>query len=271
MDAPLGTRAQTPLVFYVSDEGPPAEERARLLRGGRLPVVGASPEEALSLLATTVPSAVVFDCGCEPGPALRAHLETAGIPQVRLASGFFASKAPARPAGAPLETDAVVRSIARLRAILGSRAIRLELYRGNDERCQVRGWDAARLPRRPAQSREVLVIDDHEDSRELFAELLRERGHRVVTAGNGHDGLVLAHAGPFDVVALDIDLPGRSGLEVARRIREDLGEGPFLIAMTGFGGESERRETAKAGFDVHLVKPVDFEVLALAVAAAGTK
>ena len=105
----------------------------------------------------------------------------------------------------------------------------------------------------------MLVVDDNVDAAESLAMLLRMSGHEVRTAYTGPTALEAAAAHPPDVVLLDIGLPGMDGYEVARRLRQDPRlEGVRLVAMTGYGDEADRRLAQEAGFDQHLVKPVDF-------------
>ncbi len=112
---------------------------------------------------------------------------------------------------------------------------------------------------RPAQTRRVLVVDDNVDSAEILARLLRKSGHDVRTAYTGPTALEVAVAHSPDVALLDIGLPGLNGYEVARRLRQyPQLDGVRLVAMTGYGQESDLRLAMEAGFDEHLVKPVDF-------------
>ena len=105
----------------------------------------------------------------------------------------------------------------------------------------------------------MLVVDDNVDSAEILAKLLRMPGHDVRTAYTGPTALEAAAAHPPDVVLLDIGLPGLNGYEVARRLRLDPQlKGVRLVAMTGYGDEADRRLAQEAGFDRHVVKPVDF-------------
>src|SRR5262249_3503691 len=117
-------------------------------------------------------------------------------------------------------------------------------------------------PARNLPGRRVLVVDDNEDAVESLALLLSSHGHEVRTAYDGPDALELAEAFRPEVVILDIGLPRMDGYEVACRLRErawtrDL----LLVALTGYGREEDRRRAHEAGFDWHLVKPVDPEVL----------
>jgi CheY-like chemotaxis protein/anti-sigma regulatory factor (Ser/Thr protein kinase) len=112
---------------------------------------------------------------------------------------------------------------------------------------------------RPAGAGRVLVVDDNVDSAEILAKLLRHSGHDVRTAYTGPTALEAAAAHPPDVVLLDIGLPELNGYEVARRLRQQPRlEGVRLVAMTGYGQESDLQLTREAGFDSHLLKPVDF-------------
>ena len=112
---------------------------------------------------------------------------------------------------------------------------------------------------RPAHAGRVLVVDDNVDSAEILATLLRMSGHDVRTAYTGPTALEAAVAHLPDVVLLDIGLPGLNGYEVARRLRQDPQlKGVRLVAMTGYGDEADRQLAQEAGFDRHLVKPVDF-------------
>jgi len=129
----------------------------------------------------------------------------------------------------------------------------------------------AELPERPAvrssarparRMRRVLVVDDNRDSAESLAALLGMLGHEVDQAYDGPAALETARTRFPDLVLLDIGMPGMSGHEVARRIRaEPALVGTTLIALTGYGTAEDRHESRAAGFDGHLVKPIDFEAL----------
>jgi len=112
------------------------------------------------------------------------------------------------------------------------------------------------------RSRFVMVVDDNRDAADSVAELLRLRGHRVITAYDGASALELAAGHNLDAVLLDIGLPGMDGYEVAMRLREVPGSRKsVVIALTGYGQMEDRRRTEAASFDGHLVKPVDVEAL----------
>ncbi|HEY1376607.1 MAG TPA: response regulator, partial [Gemmataceae bacterium] len=114
-----------------------------------------------------------------------------------------------------------------------------------------------------AAPRRVLIVDDNVDSAESLALLLGIGGHNVRTAADGPAALAAARDHRPDIVLLDIGLPRMDGYEVARRLRGEPDLPPVtLIAMTGYGQDEDRRKARDAGFDHHLVKPVDPEELA---------
>ncbi|MCI0699633.1 MAG: ATP-binding protein [Planctomycetia bacterium] len=118
--------------------------------------------------------------------------------------------------------------------------------------------DPANAQPLPRVSRRVLVVDDNQDAADSLAELLRLAGHDVQTAYNGTAALELARKHSVEVILLDLGLPGMSGHEVARRVREQAGQrSVMLIALTGWGQPEDRRRTQEAGFDHHLTKPAD--------------
>ena len=116
-------------------------------------------------------------------------------------------------------------------------------------------------------SRHVLIVEDNADSRDVLRTALELDGHRVDSAADGPEGVELALARRPEIVLIDIGLPGVSGYDVARQIRSALGAGVVLIAVTGYGGAEDRRRALEAGFDTHLVKPIDPTVLTQLIAA----
>jgi PAS domain S-box-containing protein len=123
-------------------------------------------------------------------------------------------------------------------------------------------------PGAPVAPRRVLVADDNRDSAQTLAALLRIEGHEVTVVHDGPQALgAFADIHP-EVVLLDIGMPGLSGYEVARRIRRDPGAAAVtLVAITGWGQESDRALAFAAGFDHHLTKPVEWARLAELVRA----
>jgi CheY-like chemotaxis protein len=112
------------------------------------------------------------------------------------------------------------------------------------------------------KTRTVLIADDNVDAGESLAMLLRLDGHRVEVANNGTEAVTLFDQLKPEVAILDIGMPGMSGYEVARRIRQrPEGKGIALIAVTGWGQEADKARAATAGFDHHFTKPVEPEAL----------
>jgi signal transduction histidine kinase len=110
----------------------------------------------------------------------------------------------------------------------------------------------------PRLARRVLVVDDNEDNAELLKILLEDQGHETFMAHDGVEGLAAAERLRPDVVLMDLGLPRLDGLSACRRIREQpWGKRMLLIAITGWGQDVDRRRSQEAGFDHHLVKPVD--------------
>ena len=119
---------------------------------------------------------------------------------------------------------------------------------------------AARPDARPLR---ILIVEDNVDVGELLAEGLGGLGHRVRLASDGESALREFDRQPPQVVIVDIGLPGMDGYELARRLRQASGEEvPLLVALTGFGSADDRRRATEAGFDEHLVKPVQLDQLA---------
>jgi CheY-like chemotaxis protein len=92
--------------------------------------------------------------------------------------------------------------------------------------------------------------------------MLRLMGHDVDTAHDGLEAVTRSAGFRADVIILDIGMPRLNGYQAARRIREQRQDAPMLVALTGWGQEEDRRRSREAGFDSHLVKPVDFTSLA---------
>jgi signal transduction histidine kinase len=112
----------------------------------------------------------------------------------------------------------------------------------------------------------VLLIEDNEDGREMMATMLDAFGYTVQQAADGVQGVQMAHATAPDVALVDIGLPGIDGYEVARRLRQDAQTRNIkLIALTGYGLADDQRRVLEAGFDMHLVKPVDINHLLVAI------
>jgi len=120
----------------------------------------------------------------------------------------------------------------------------------------------------PDGHRRVLVVDDDYDVADGVADPLRDYGHEVFVARDGHGALDRIGEVHPTVAIIDIGLPGLSGHDLAIRARQRQGSEPLrLIALTGLSGAAERRRSKDAGFDVHLVKPVNLDALLEAVSA----
>lgn len=112
------------------------------------------------------------------------------------------------------------------------------------------------------QGTRVLVVDDNVDGADMLAEALRQAGFDVSVAYCGADALRACEQSPVRAALLDIGLPDISGIELARRLREAAGPLPLaLVAISGWGPQPDRVDTAAAGFDAHLVKPVEYEAV----------
>jgi signal transduction histidine kinase len=109
---------------------------------------------------------------------------------------------------------------------------------------------------------EVLVVEDNEDAADTLAMLLEAMGHRVSVARTGSEGLAMIREKQPGLVFCDLGLPAMDGLQVCRAVRAlPLDTQPVMVALTGWGREDDRRRTTEAGFDHHLVKPVDMQGL----------
>ena len=115
---------------------------------------------------------------------------------------------------------------------------------------------------RPEPGRHVLLVEDHPDGRESLRLLLSLLGHRVEVAADGAEGVRKALAIRPEVALIDIGLPRLDGYQVARRVRAALGRRVALIAYTASDGDEVVARVREAGFDAHLVKPVEFRALA---------
>jgi CheY-like chemotaxis protein len=108
----------------------------------------------------------------------------------------------------------------------------------------------------------VLIVDDNADGANSLGSLLAFLGHDTAMEYDGQAALDRAEAFAADVILLDLGMPGLDGFEICRRLRAtDLPHRPLIVAMTGWGREEDRERTAAAGFDAHLVKPVDLATL----------
>jgi signal transduction histidine kinase/ActR/RegA family two-component response regulator len=116
----------------------------------------------------------------------------------------------------------------------------------------------------------VLIIEDQPDARDALRSVLELDGHLVEEAADGEEGLQRLLAWRPDIAFVDLGLPRLDGYGVAKAVREMPGGGRlFLVALTGYGQREDRRRVVEAGFNLHLVKPVEYEQLLRALADAG--
>jgi PAS domain S-box-containing protein len=117
--------------------------------------------------------------------------------------------------------------------------------------------------------RRVLIVEDNADARESLRTILELSGHEIYEAGDGPGGVEQALELRPDMALIDIGLPSLDGYEVARQIRSaPAGREMFLVALTGYGQPRDRQMAREAGFDAHLVKPVDFKRLSEIIAGS---
>jgi signal transduction histidine kinase len=112
-----------------------------------------------------------------------------------------------------------------------------------------------------AAVRHVLIIEDNADGRESLRTLLKLLGHRVEVAASGLEGVEAALTNRPELALIDIGLPDLDGFQVAEQVRAALGSAIVLVALTGHGQPEDRRRAHEAGFNAHLVKPVQLEAL----------
>ena len=117
-------------------------------------------------------------------------------------------------------------------------------------------------------ARRVLIVEDNPDNRLALRTLLELWGYVVEEAQDGAGAIQLFLEHRPEIALVDIGLPGLNGYEVAQRMRSTPGGKPFLVALTGYGRIDDRRKALDAGFDAHLVKPVDPDELERLLAAA---
>ncbi len=116
----------------------------------------------------------------------------------------------------------------------------------------------------------ILVVDDNADTRRGMVRLLKLIGHEVATAHDGHEAIKVARKFGPEFILLDIGLPGMDGYEVASRLRrEEWCKDAVIVAVSGYGQDEDRRRSKEAGFDFHLIKPLDHDALLSLLSAGG--
>ena len=127
-------------------------------------------------------------------------------------------------------------------------------------------------PQPPVQPSRILVVEDNREAADMFVMMLQTCGYEAQAAYSGQTALEMAVPYPPDIVLLDIGLPGMDGYEVARHLRQHpQTKEVWVIAMTGYGQAAACQCTQEAGFDYHLVKPVDMRQLRALLATLAKK
>lgn len=117
----------------------------------------------------------------------------------------------------------------------------------------------------------IVVVEDNPDAREMLELFLSLEGHDVAGAGDGAAGLDMIVQRRPDVALVDVGLPRLDGFEVGRQVRQQLGDAVKLVALTGYGDVSDKERTKAAGFDAHMVKPVEPEALSAFLRSLGER
>jgi signal transduction histidine kinase/ActR/RegA family two-component response regulator len=136
------------------------------------------------------------------------------------------------------------------------------------EQAQIRFRKRAKSPAFSGKKK-ILIVDDNEAAANSLKKLLTLHGHEAETAYSGAEALALVDEVLPEIILLDIGMPGMTGHEVAERLRER-GWGGIIVAISGYGQESDRVRSREAGFDHHLVKPVSIDEVLAVLAAPGT-
>jgi signal transduction histidine kinase/DNA-binding response OmpR family regulator len=150
--------------------------------------------------------------------------------------------------------------------------VRLPLAKEAEAQASAQAGTAVAAEAAPATAKRVLIVDDNLDAAETLAMMLEILGQQTRQAHDGNKALEVAAEYQPDLVFMDIGLPGISGHEAASRLRRDLGMTQvYMVALSGYGTEEDRRKSLYAGFDSHLVKPLDPAALPGILAAAGRR
>ena len=114
----------------------------------------------------------------------------------------------------------------------------------------------------------VLVVDDNEAAARLLGMLIRMHGCDVLTAGDGRQAIQIAEEFRPDAILMDLGMPRMNGYQAAKYLREQAwAQSTLLVAVTGAADDEDKQQTAEAGFDFHLVKPIDPEEIAWLLSA----
>jgi len=138
----------------------------------------------------------------------------------------------------------------------------IRLPREKSKESKVRARILATMGKPVAAGRRILVVDDHVDSAQMTAAALALAGYESRVAHDGATALELAQSFRPDIALLDLGLPLMDGYQLAQKFQTALPQPPRLVAMTGYGQVGDRDRSTAAGFEAHVVKPVDFDRLA---------
>jgi CheY-like chemotaxis protein len=117
----------------------------------------------------------------------------------------------------------------------------------------------------------VLVVDDNRDAADSMGLLVESAGAATLVAYSGESAIEAIEDFKPTVVLLDLGMPGMDGFEACRRIRQKYGQKVLIVALSGWGQESDKQQAQRAGFDTHLTKPADPSVLEAALSAFGSR
>lgn len=277
--APAPTPAVQPLSVLLVDDDPTVRDMvAGLLRGwGHRVIAAANANEALVILDGSEPlDLMLSDVVMPPGMdgtelARQAARMRPGLP-VLLASGF-AAHAVGNPAAFGPEVAMIAKpfSIDELRQhlgrIAGGRGAATVTAPASLPAPPLVSVPAPAAPR-PAGPPRLLIAEDLSINRELLAALFRDSGYGIDLVADGAEAVQAVRAGDYDVVLMDVQMPGMDGLEASRAIRAmppPRGDVPIL-ALTAGSSEEERRQCREAGMNGHIGKPYDREILLRQVA-----
>ncbi len=136
-------------------------------------------------------------------------------------------------------------------------AVRFPIAAPRAQEAETERRSTVRVADGDGQPRRIVIVEDNADVRELLRLKLRRLGHAVDAVADGPTGVDAIVAGKPDLALVDIGLPGLDGYEVAMQVRQSLGSGVVLVAVSGFGQPEDKRKALEAGFDEHITKPAD--------------
>jgi CheY-like chemotaxis protein/two-component sensor histidine kinase len=263
------TLAQTPLVVE-ADGARLAQVFGNLLAnaikfseaGARIEIISAEEsgqavvrvvDEGIGIAPAMLPSIFELFVQADSGPARERGGLGVGLTVAKMITGLHGGSIDVRSEGLGHGTEF---------------SVRLPLV---PQSARTQGVDVARAGTSPMAQRRILVVDDNADAAASLALLLKFSGHEVHVAHEGEAALRLAETLRPHAVLLDVGMPGMDGYEVARRLRQRPGTDDLvIIAVTGYGAETDRRRARAAGFDHHLTKPIELASVADLITRRGS-